>query len=87
MIENTLIKLAEVYNFFNIDNYRKIQINLFDNLEKFREFVLSMREDKNSLPEYATGTYDLGMVNAYIHPNIVINSPLFIKKHIHPVMK
>jgi len=84
MINNTLQKLPEIYNFFNINNYRKFQINLFDNLEKFRDFVLSMRDDKKSLPDYATGTYDLGMINAYIHPNIVINSPLYIKKTYTP---
>ena len=87
IIDNTLKKLPKIYNFFNINNYRKFKINLFDNLDKFREFVLSMREDKNSLPEYATGTYDLGMINAYIHPKIIINSPLYIKKHIRLVTK
>jgi len=84
MINKTLEKIPEIYNFFGINSFRKIQINLFDDLEKYRQFVLSMRDNKNSLPKYATGTYDNGMVNAYIQSNIIINSALYKSKICNP---
>lgn len=84
MINKTIEKLPDIYNFFGINNFRKLQINLFDDLEKFRNFVLSMRDDKNSLPEYAKGTYDNGMVNTYVHPRIVKGSELYKQKIFSP---
>ena len=80
MINSSLQKLPNIYNFFEIDSYRTFQVNIFDNLEKFRKFVLSMREDKNSLPEYARGTFDMGMINLFIENNIIKNSPLYKNK-------
>ena len=64
---------------FGIDNFRKIQINYFDDLEKFREYIYSLREERKSLPEYATGTFDKGMINAFIKPNLVVGSFLYNK--------
>lgn len=61
-------KIVEYNTFFNINNTEKIVINYFDKIEDFREFIYSLRGEKNSLPEYAKGTYDNEMVNAYINP-------------------
>ena len=58
---------------FNVDNFRKIQINYFDDLDEFRNYIYNLRGEKESLPEYAKGTFDKGMINAYIEPNIIKN--------------
>lgn len=64
---------------FEIENFRKIQINYFDNINTFREYIYSLRGEKESLPDYATGTFDNGMINAFINPNILIGTPLYKK--------
>ena len=61
-------KIKEFKEFFDISNSEKIVVNYFDDLEEFREFIYSLRGERNSLPKYAKGTYDNGMVNAYINP-------------------
>lgn len=65
---------------FDIDEFDKVQINFFDSVEKFRNFIYKLRGENKSLPSYAKGTYDKGMINAYIEPNIVMDSPLYYKK-------
>ena len=64
---------------FDIDSFRKIQINYFDSLEKFREYIYSLRGERKTLPEYATGTFDKGMINAFIKPNLLVGSHLYNK--------
>ena len=59
-------KIKEYENIFNINIKDKIVINYFDNLEEFRQFIYDIRGNRDSLPEYAKGTYDNGMINAYI---------------------
>lgn len=63
-------KIKEYENIFNINIKDKIVINYFDKLEEFREFIYDIRGERNSLPEYAKGTYDNGMINAYIDINL-----------------
>ena len=72
--------LQNYYSLFNIDNFRKVQINYFDNLEEFRNYIYELRGENNSLPEYAKGTFDNGMINAYIQPNIIEGTPLYNKR-------
>ena len=80
-------KIKELCILFGIDKFRKIQINYFDDLDKFRNFIISMREDgDNNLPEYARGTYDNGMINAFIENNLIegskwYNSRLYSASH------
>ena len=64
---------------FDIVSFRKIQINYFDGLEKFREYIYSLRGERKSLPEYATGTFDNGMINTFIKPNLFVGSYLYNK--------
>ena len=63
-------KIKEYENIFNITIKDKIVINYFDNLEEFRQFIYEIRGERNSLPAYAKGTYDNGMINAYIDINL-----------------
>ena len=58
-------KIPEYEMYFDIKIDEKIKINYFDDLQKFRDFIYNIRKN-NSLPEYATGTYDKDMVNCYI---------------------
>ena len=64
-------KIKEYENIFNINIKNKIVINYFDKLEEFREFIYDIRGERTSLPEYAKGTYDNGMINAYIDINLL----------------
>lgn len=80
-MENILLESFDKYKeIFNVDEYRQIQINFFDNIEDFRNYILSMRDDKESLPSYAKGTFDNGMINAFIESNISINSEEYNRK-------
>lgn len=65
---------------FGVNSFRKVQINFFDNIENFRNYIYSLRGENKSLPEYAQGTFDNGMINAYISPNLDINSDLYKKR-------
>ena len=60
-------KILEYKLFFDISNNEQIVVNYFDNVEEFREFIYSIRGERDSLPKYAEGTYDNGMVNAYVN--------------------
>lgn len=71
-MENILDKSLELYkNIFNTNNFRKVQINYFDDIKEFRNYIYTLRRESDSLPEYAKGTFDNGMINAYIEPNII----------------
>ena len=40
---------------------------MFDDIDKFRNFVINdLRGGKNTLPDYAVGTYDKGMCNQFV---------------------
>ncbi|MBD9106134.1 hypothetical protein EGW03_06750 [bacterium] len=62
-------KIIEYKELFNIELDEKIIVNYFDNLEEFREFIYKIRGERKSLPKYANGTYDEGMINAYVEPD------------------
>ena len=80
-LENILEESLNRYKLlFNINEFRKVQINYFDNIDEFRNYIYILRGEDKSLPEYAQGTFDNGMINAYIDPNIIENTPLFIHK-------
>ena len=55
-------------------------VNYFDNLGKFREFIYEIRGERETLPEYAKGTYDSGMINAYIESDTQLKR-LFTASH------
>lgn len=61
---------------FGIEKFRKLVLNYFDKKEDFREFIYSLR-GVNSLPEYAAGSFDRGMINAFVNPKLVVGSPWY----------
>ena len=72
---DVLNKSFEFYKeLFGINSFRKFQINYFDDLDKFRNFIYELREEKESLPEYAKGTFDKGMVNSFLSTDIDVKS-------------
>lgn len=77
-LEQILNERIVFYNkLFDINSFRKVQINMFDNLDNFREYIYSLRGEKESLPTYAKGTFDKDMINIYIKPGIIIGTPLY----------
>jgi hypothetical protein len=67
-------KVKEYKELFGVKSYRKITINYFDDKDKFREFIYNLRGEIESLPKYAIGTFDDGMINAYVPLNVKIGS-------------
>ncbi len=61
-------KIIEYRLFFESPISEQIVVNYFDTVEEFREFIYEIRGERNSLPEYARGTYDNRMVNACVNP-------------------
>ena len=59
---------------FEIECFRKIQINFFDDINKFREFIYDLRGENQTLPSYAKGTFDKGMINAFITTDMDVES-------------
>lgn len=64
-----LIKIEEYKKLFNVDQLDQITINYFDDINNFRDFIYSIRGKKESLPMYAKGTFDMGMINGYVDKN------------------
>lgn len=67
-------KMNEYVQLFNIEKIDPITVNYFDDLEKFREFIYQLRGENSSLPEYARGTYDNGMINVCVDPKKQMDS-------------
>lgn len=53
----------KILDFFGLDKFRKIEINLFDNQEMFLKFIKSLRWQGARIPSYCKGTFDNFMVN------------------------
>lgn len=64
-------KLSEYKKLFNIDNYRQVQVNLFDNINDFERFI---KENFNDTISNTAGTYHGGMINCYVEKDIEIGS-------------
>ena len=75
-----LNKINQYKEIFKLEKWKQRQLNYFDDIDKFRNFIYELRGEKESLPKYAQGTYDKGMVNAYLDPNIIVGSPKYNKK-------
>lgn len=67
-------KMNEYVQLFDIEKIDSITVNYFDDLEEFRKFIYQLRGENNSLPAYARGTYDNGMINVCIDPKKQMNS-------------
>lgn len=85
MLEISLYKTKEIYDFFKIDRFRCVTVNLFDDLGEFKSFVANIRGVSiDDLPKYVQGTFDKGMINSYINPNIKKDS-IFYKRKVHMI--
>ena len=81
ILDSSLVFYKEL---FNIESFRKVQINLFDDQDKFINFLVQLRGDINLVPKYAKGTFDKGMINVVLPTNLEVNSPLFRRKQHTP---
>ena len=65
----------KILDFFGLDKFRKIEINLFDNQETFLKFIKSLRWQGAKIPSYCKGTFDNFMVNYSLSPiDVSLNS-------------
>lgn len=67
-------KMNEYVQLFDIEKIDSITVNYFDDLEEFRKFIYQLRGENSSLPAYARGTYDNGMINVCIDPKKQMDS-------------
>lgn len=80
-LEEKLDESLNLYKeLFDVDDFRKVEIHYFDNKEDFRNYVYELRGEKESLPKYAVGTGDDGMIIAYIDSNLKEEDPIFKKR-------
>lgn len=74
-------RVSDIFEFFDIKSFRKVQVNLFDNKEEFRKFIATIRGiEENKIPEYCTGTYDKGMINCFIDLKLLENDIYYKKR-------
>lgn len=66
---------GKILNFFGLDRFRKIEINLFDNQETFIDFIKKLRWQGAKIPSYCKGTFDNFMVNQSLKPIDVSLNP------------
>lgn len=82
-------KRKEILNFFELKDFRKVKVLLFDNNKEFRDYVLSLRGKEAFLPKYASGVFDQGKMICYINPETIKNKNIFnlkIKQSIHELI-
>lgn len=72
----------KILEFFGIDKFRKIEINLFDNQETFINFIKKLRWQGAKIPSYCKGTFDNFMVNVSLNPVEVSLNPERYKRGI-----
>ncbi len=70
-------KKKDALAFFGLSQFRKTEINLFDNQEQFRSFIQQLRWKESKIPDYCQGTYDDMMVNCFIDPDKILESYQF----------
>lgn len=73
-------KIGEYKQLFGINDLETVTANYFDNLDEFREFIYKLRGERKSLPEYARGTYDNGMINSCVDAEKQMNK-LYTASH------
>ena len=66
---------GKILDFFGLDRFRKIEINLFDNQEEFLKFIRTLRWQGAKIPSYCKGTFDNFMVNDSLNPIEVSLNP------------
>lgn len=69
MVQELNKKIPEYNELFDVESFRQVEVHLFDNIEEFRNYIYGIRGRKDTLPEYATATFDNGMIVAFISPD------------------
>ena len=67
LAHDTLSELSankqRILNFFGLTNYRKVEVNLYDNQDDFIGFLKNIRSPEWPVPDYCQGTFDDYMIN------------------------
>lgn len=69
IVTHLQLKVVEYFRLFRITEFRDIKLNLFDNINEFKSFLIGLSGDVE-LPEYVQATFDEGMLNAWYEPNL-----------------
>lgn len=73
-----------ILNFFGLSNYRKVEVNLYDNQNDFIRFLRNIRSPRWFIPSYCKGTFDDYMINHSINLNLLKNDySKYLKSLIH----
>lgn len=66
-------KKERIFDFYEINEFRKVTVNVFVNREEFEKFILSFYDDKTKkVPPFCKGTFNGGMINVYFNKDDVM---------------
>lgn len=88
LANDTLIELSNnrqrILSFFGLSDYRKVEVNLYDNQDDFIKFLKNVRPLEWLIPDYCQGTFDDYMINHSIDLN-ELNSKYssYLKSSLH----
>ena len=69
IINYTNNNLKNIFDFFCLNDFRRVTVNLFDNIDIFKNYISEIRKvDMATLPWYIKGTYD--------KPSLTYNIPI-----------
>ena len=67
LANDTLIELSSnkqrILKFFELSDYRQVEVNLYDNQDDFIQFLKNVRSPECLIPDYCQGTFDDYMIN------------------------
>ena len=87
IINYTNNNLKNIFDFFSLNDFRRVIVNLFDNIDIFKNYISEIRKvDIATLPWYIKGTYDNGMINHYVDISKVKLS-LILHELVHIIYK
>ena len=75
--------IVDLFKLFDIKKFRKIKIVIFNDNDKFRNYIYHLRGENKSLPEYAKGVFDGGNIYFCIDLYKNIDNKKLSQKIIH----
>ena len=64
-----MINYQRILGIFNLNKFRKVKVNLFDNQENFVLYLKNIRGEAAFIPQYCSGAFDKNEVNLSLDSN------------------